>query len=100
MNDYQPTVFENRFFVDLEEEDIQHLNKREAAKFAGNPQFPQAAVAVEERIGPGSWDEHWLTIDNSGRRVYARVYSGAGHAVALTADGKVVREMDYPIEET
>ncbi|TCL56498.1 hypothetical protein EDC14_104922 [Hydrogenispora ethanolica] len=99
MNNYQPTVFENRFFVELEEEDIQELNREEAAKFEQNPQFRAAAASVEERLGPGSWDEHWLTVDNSGRRVYARIYSGAGHAIALTADGKIVREMDYPVEE-
>ncbi len=99
MDNYQPMVFENRYFVELEEEDIQRLNREEAAKFEHNPEFPVAAATVEGRLGPGSWDEHWLTVDDSGRRVYARIYSSAGHAVALTADGRIVRETDYPVEE-
>jgi hypothetical protein len=83
----------------LEEEDIQRLNQIEAEKFNQNPDFSKIAASVEERLGPGSWDEHWLTVDDNGRRVYARIYSGDGQALAVTADGRIVRKMEYPVEE-
>lgn len=100
MADYAPRVMENREFVDLEEEDIQQLNRREAEKFDHNPDFPAFKREIESRLGsPGHWEEHWLTVDNSGRRVYARIYYAEGKGLAVTSDGRVIRELDYPVRD-
>jgi hypothetical protein len=87
-----PLVIENREFVGLEEEDIQKLNQAETLKFEANPGFAGIAAAVETQYGPGEWGEHWVTVDDSGRRVYARVYSGELHVLAITSDGKIIRQ--------
>lgn len=94
--DYMPRVIENREFVDLEEEDIQRLNRDEARKFEENPDVGRVMATLEEELGPGRWEEHWLTVDASGRRVYAKVYYGEGRAMAMAADGQVFRELEYP----
>ncbi|HYH01994.1 MAG TPA: hypothetical protein VEC37_02755 [Bacillota bacterium] len=87
-----PQFIENRYFVELEEEDIQKLNRAEAAKFTENPQFASVAATVEAKLGPGEWSEHWITVDDTGKRVYARLYTTHEHTMAVTADGRVVRE--------
>lgn len=100
MVDKKPRILENREFVELEEEDIQRLNRMEASKFQENPRMEQIMAEVEEDIGSkGRWEEHWMTVDPSGRRVYARVYYTEQQAVALTADGEIVRAVDYPNTE-
>jgi hypothetical protein len=92
-----PIVMENREFVDLEEEDIQRLNWNEAKKFEQNPKIEQVMSQVEAELGsPGRWEEHWLTIDASGRRVYARVYYTDEQGVAIASDGQIIREFNYP----
>lgn len=91
-----PIVIENREFVGYEEEDIQRLNKQEAAKFAHNPEISQAMEAVElELNNTGHWEEHWLTLDSSGRRTYARIYYGDDRAMAVTADGKIIKKLNF-----
>ncbi len=90
--DIAPLVIENRYFVELEEEDIQKLNRREAAKFEHNPQFTATASTIESKLGPGEWSEHWITVDDTGKRVYARLYTAHEHSMAVTADGRVVRQ--------
>lgn len=91
-----PRVMENREFVGLEEEDIQSLNRREAEKFEKSPKIKQVMSEVEAELGsPGRWEEHWLTTDASGRRVYARVYYAKDQGVAITSDGQIVREFNY-----
>lgn len=92
MSEVNPLIVENRYFVKLEEEDIQKLNRSEAAKFAANPHFTEIAANIEAKLGHGEWSEHWVTIDNTGKRVYARVYSTDAQTMALTADGRMVRE--------
>lgn len=92
----EPLVIENREFVGYEEEDIQHLNRIEAEKFENNPHLKQVLDSIENELAnSGHWEEHWLTVDNSGRRVYARIYYGKDRAVAVTANGEVVREINY-----
>ncbi|HEY8464157.1 MAG TPA: hypothetical protein VIM29_09090 [Bacillota bacterium] len=92
MPDLSPRFIENRFFVELEEEDIQKLNQTEAMKFTNNPQFDSVAASIEARLGPGKWSEHWITVDQTGKRVYARLYTTEEHTTAVTADGRIVRE--------
>lgn len=96
MENYTPRVIENREFVGLEEEDIQRLNRDEAGKFQQNPNISKTMASIEDELGhDGHWEEHWLTVDASGRRVYAKIYYGDDRALAITADGRVIRELDY-----
>ena len=98
MENLTPRVMENREFVGLEEEDIQRLNRDEALKFERNPNISKAMASLEEELGNnGYWEEHWLTIDASGRRVYAKIYYGAEKALAITSDGRIIRELTYPL---
>lgn len=95
-----PLVIENRDFVALEEEDIQKLNRQEAAKFERNPDMAAIMSDVAADADPeGRWEEHWVTVDASGRRVYARVYRSPVHTVAVAADGRIVRETVLPRRE-
>ena len=91
----EPMVIENRQFVEYEEEDIQHLNDLEEMKFVQNPQVKQVMDSVEKELGEGHWEKHWLTIDPSGRRIYARIYYGDEQAQAVTSDGKIIKEINY-----
>ena len=100
MEDYQPRIMENREFVELEEEDIQKLNQSEADKFEQNPDLGRILALVEAELGDsGNWKEHWITIDASGRRVYARIFYTQDRALAVTSDGHIVREITYPPDE-
>ena len=97
MGDDQPRFIENRQFVEYEEEDIQRLNRVERQKFDSNPETPEMMKEIERELGSsGRWEEHWLTIDSSGKRVYTRIYYTGERALALTADGRIIREMNYP----
>lgn len=92
-----PKVMENREFVGLEEEDIQSLNRIEVRKFEKNPNIKQVMSQVEAELGsPGRWEEHWLTTDNNGRRVYARIYYTKDRGAAISSDGQIFREFNYP----
>jgi hypothetical protein len=52
---------------------------------------------VEDELGAGGrWEEHWLTVDASGRRVYARIYYTSDRALAVASDGRIIRELNYP----
>lgn len=91
-----PLVIENRQFVEYEEDDIERLNDTEERKFAENPRVQQVKESVEEELGrAGHWEKHWLTIDPSGRRVYAHIYFGDERALAITADGEIIKEIIY-----
>lgn len=91
-----PLVIENRQFVEYEEEEIQRLNDIEERKFAENSRIQQVKEAVEAELGrTGYWEKHWLTIDSSGRRVYAHIYFGDERALAVTADGRIIKEISY-----
>lgn len=97
MENLTPRVVENREFVGLEEEDIQRLNRDEAGKFEQNPNLSKTMAFLEEELGNnGHWEEHWLTIDASGRRVYAKIYYGDEKGLAVTSDGRIIRELEYP----
>ncbi|HHT49686.1 MAG TPA: hypothetical protein GXZ98_10405 [Firmicutes bacterium] len=91
----EPMVIENRQFVEYEEEDIQRLNDTEEQKFLVNPQVSRVKDKVEHELGEGHWEKHWLTIDPSGRRVYTHIYYGEERALAVTADGKIIKEISY-----
>lgn len=92
----EPLVIENREFVGYEEEDIQRLNRIEAEKFENNPHLKQVLDSIEDELANSRhWEEHWLTLDASGRRVYARIYYGDNKAIAVTAKGEVVKEINY-----
>ena len=97
--DEQPRYIENRQFVGYEEEDIQKVNQGERRKFDENPRITEMMREIEQESKvPGRWEEHWLTVDASGKRVYTRIYYTDQHAWALTADGEIIREIDYPKE--
>lgn len=97
MDHNAPRIISNREFVEYEEEDIQRLNREEASKFDNNPDVAYAMREIESRLGKGGrWEEHWVTLDESGNRIYARIYYAPDAAVAIAADGRVVRTMDYP----
>jgi len=91
----EPMVIENREFIEYEEEDIQRLNEMEEGKFMANPQIPRIKESVETELGEGHWEKHWLAIDGSGRRVYAHIYYGEDRALAVTADGNIIKEITY-----
>ncbi|HEX7715143.1 MAG TPA: hypothetical protein VF531_14100 [Bacillota bacterium] len=96
MEEVQPRIFENREFVEFEEEDIRRLNRMEAEKFDRNPELRQVMETITAEVGErGRWEEQWVTVDHSGRRVYARIYRGPDRVVAVTADGRIVRDFDY-----
>lgn len=96
MKDYEPRYVSNREFVELEEEDIQQLNRMEAQKFGMNPEMNTVMSTVEEQLGPeGHWEEHWMTVDPDGSRVYTRVYYSDERGMAVAADGHVVREIRF-----
>ncbi len=100
MRDYEPRYMANREFVELEEEDIQRINRMEAQKFARNPEMTAVMSSIEEQLGPeGHWEEHWMTVDPKGSCVYARVYYTDDRGMAVTADGHVVREINFPKED-
>jgi len=40
-----------------------------------------------------------MTVDPKGSRVYARVYYTDDRGMAVTADGHVVREINFPKED-
>jgi hypothetical protein len=97
VDSHGPKVMENREFVGLEEEDIQALNRIEAKKFEQNPKIKDVMSQVEAELGgPGRWEEHWLTTDASGCRVYARVYYSKEQGAAIVSDGQIVKKFDYP----
>ncbi len=99
MDNSAPRIISNREFVEYEEEDIQRINREEASKFDNNPDLIDAMREIESRLGKdGRWEEHWITLDESGSRVYARIYYTSDEAVAIAADGRIVRNMKYPDE--
>lgn len=95
-DDFAPRIIENRQFVALEEEDIQKLNRVEAAKFERNHAMGEIMERVARESGSeGRWHEHWVTLDTSGRRVYARVYEADNLTIAVAADGRIVRDTEF-----
>jgi hypothetical protein len=95
--DKAPRIMENREFVELEEEDIQKLNHQEAAKFDQNPQIKQVMAQVEDELGDGGhWEEHWFAADAVGSRVYARIYYTDDQGMAVTSNGEIIKEFNYP----
>lgn len=89
MNESKPRIISNREFVAYDEAMIETINQAESAKFAENPMARQVALQVEAELGAGGhWEAHWLTVDDQGSRVYARVYNNDGQQAAITADGR------------
>lgn len=87
-----PDVFTNREFQDLTQEEVDRLTDAEAHEMEGNPALRQAMRDVEAGYGHGGeWREHWVTLDNKGTRIYARVYFTEHHSVSINAEGEVVR---------
>ncbi len=80
-----------------EAEAIQRLNQEEARKFEQSPEFKKVSDRIEEEMGKrGHWEEHWLAVDSSGKRIYARIYSNAAKSIAVSSDGRIVKELVYP----
>ena len=95
MDEEQPVLISNAEFTGYEEEDIDRLTAAEHDKLRRSPSFPRLEAEIENELGPGYWEEHWVTLDESGRRVYAHVYYGDHHVRAVTAAGDVVRDFGY-----
>lgn len=85
-------AFTNREFQDLTQEEVDRLTDAEAREMEGNPALRQAMRDVETRYGPGGeWREHWITLDNKGTRIYARMYFTEHQSVSLDSGGEIVR---------
>ncbi|MGI6037767.1 MAG: hypothetical protein ACOYD6_06020 [Limnochordia bacterium] len=94
---YQPRYVTSREFQDLTEAEIDGLTRNEGAKLRASFPLAQRIKEVESREGPhGHWEEHWITVDGQGNRVYARIYYGPQSVTALTADGQIVRQFALP----
>jgi hypothetical protein len=97
MENLSPRVIENCEFTGFEEEDIQRLNREEAGKFELSPEFKKVRAQIEAEMGKrGHWEEHWMAVDTSGKRIYARIYSNAVKSVAVSSDGRIVQKLVYP----
>lgn len=85
-------VFTNRHFQDLTQEEVDRLTDQKSRELEESDPVLNAMTQVEEDFGPGGeWQEHWVTLDNKGTRVFARVYFTEHQSVALNAEGEVVR---------
>lgn len=93
--DDKPVSISNAEFAGYEEEEIDRITAAESEKIEQSPVLPGRMAEIEAELGPGEWGEHWITVDDKGDRVYAKVYFGAGRTVALDADGRVVRDFTY-----
>lgn len=57
MEEVQPRIFENRGFVEFEEEDIERLNRMKAEKFDQNPEFHRVMDSIVAEVGErGRWE--------------------------------------------
>lgn len=95
MDDTRPVLISNAEFTGYEEEDIDRLTAAEHDKLSRSPHMPRLRAEIEAELGPGHWEEHWVTLDASGRRVYANVYYGEHRVKAVTAAGDVARDFEY-----
>lgn len=88
----ESTVFTNRDFMDLTQEEVHRLSAEQSSILDDSPELPSAMQAVEEEYGPeGEWQDHWVTLDAKGTRVYTRMYLSNNTSVALDANGNIVR---------
>ena len=95
MDEDRPLVVTNAEFAGYEEEDIDKVTEAEHRKLRNSPVLPGIKAGIEEESGPGHWEEHWVTVDVNGARVYADVFYGDHHVTAVTAAGDVVRDFAY-----
>ena len=96
MENLSPRVIDNCEFVGFHEADIKRLNQEEAEKFEQSPEFKKVSERIATEMGKGRWEEHWLAVDTSGKRIYARIYSNAAESVAVSSDGRIVQKLVYP----
>lgn len=90
--DRKSDVLTNRTFQDLTQEEVDRVTDDEARKLERSPSLSGAMQEVMDQYGPGGeWQEHWITLDNKGTRVFTRMYLTEHHSVALDAEGQVVR---------
>jgi hypothetical protein len=88
----ESTVFTNRDFMDLTQEEVHRLSVEQSKNLDDSLELPSAMQAVEEEYGPeGDWQDHWVTLDTKGTRVYTRMYLSNDASVALDASGNIVR---------
>ncbi|MGE5530267.1 MAG: hypothetical protein ACM3X6_14165 [Patescibacteria group bacterium] len=95
MDGERPLVITNAEFAGYEEEDIDRITRIEHDKLARSRALPDLKAGIEAEMGPGHWEEHWVTVDADGSRVYADVYFGDHRTAAVTAAGDVVRDFVY-----
>ena len=96
LDEDRPVQISNAEFTGYEEEDIDKVTGAEHDKLRRSTVLPRVKMEIEAEHGPGRWEEHWVTLDTSGRRVFADVfYAEDNHVTAVTADGDVVRDFAY-----
>lgn len=88
----ESAVFSSRDFMNLTQEEVHRLSAEQSKILDASPKLPQAMQAIEEEYGPdGDWQDHWVTLDSKGTRVYTRMYLCNNASVALDAGGNIVR---------
>lgn len=95
MGEETPVQISNADFTGYEEEEIDRLTASEHDKLSRSQHLPRLKAEIENEVGPGHWEEHWVTLDTSGRRVFADVFFGDHHVKAVTAAGDIVRDFSY-----
>jgi hypothetical protein len=85
-----PRFMSRREFTGLDEDEINRLTAGEQEKLEESPYAMATMDEVESEVGSGgTWEQHWITIDDD--RVYASIYYHGDIGVAVTADGHIVR---------
>ncbi len=88
----KPRYFENREFVDLTEEEINRITQEEKEKLDSSEEALEAKAEVESEYGSGgTWEQYWIAIDHTGKRVFANIYYRGDIGIAVTADGNIVK---------
>lgn len=88
----ESTVFSSRDFMDLTQEEVHRLSAEQSRILDDSTELPPAMQAIEEEYGPeGDWQDHWVTLDAKGTRVFTRMYLSNNTSVALDAGGNIVR---------
>lgn len=86
-----PRLVSRRQFNDLNESEIRAITERERDKLENSTSALIAREDIESRHGSGGvWEQHWISLNHEGSRVYADIYYRGDVGIALTADGRIV----------
>lgn len=88
-----PLVMSSLEFNQLEEDEVDQLTASEREKLEDSAYAMSTMDEIEHDLGAGgTWEQHWITLDSKGARVFANVYYYGDLGIAVTADGEVVRQ--------